>query len=304
MTRPSTTTARSSQSRSAFTLIEVLVVIAIIAVLIGLLLPALGHARETARVTVCLSNLRSQGQAISSYTLESLDAAPPRLVYVNEPNKDGSIALTRIMLNRFMARWLDQPFPLEAGTPLYVPQDMWRCPEITDANEDLRLTHSGRIHHAPNQFLFGVLDYETPTSTPNAYMDGAPGWEMTSYGQRWGKYTSPAHPSEVIAIMDNVQSYIPIHMHYDAREFIGRSVHIATEPTDLNIENNGSHAKLGVRPSVFVDGHAQTMPDSASFWEQDPGQYRSPSGQGTTLLYEPEVRHFMYYIGRQYRTDN
>jgi len=288
-----------------FTLIEILVVIAIIAVLISILLPALGHARETARVTVCLSNLRSQGQAISAYTLESRDATPPRLVWINEPNKDGGFGLTRFLLNRFMADWLGNPFPPEPGTPLYQPQDMWRCPEIKPDTEDLRLNHQGRLHHAPNQYLFGILDYQSPQSTPGAYMDAAPGWESSSYGTRWGKYTNPRHPSQVIAVMDNVQTFIPIHQHYDAREFFGRSNHISDRPSEANsVENNGSHNKSGVRPSLFVDGHVEAMSNSASYWEQDPGEYSGPSNAGTTTLYSPEVKHFMYYVSNRYRVDN
>lgn len=290
---------------SGFTLIELLVVIFVIAILIGILLPALGHARETARVTVCLSNLRSQGQAISSYTLENKDSTPPRLVWINEPNDQDGIELTRILLNRFMAEWLGNPFPPDDNGQLYVPQGMWRCPEITYEQESLRLNHMGHLHHAPNQFLFGILDYETPKSEPFAYMDAAQGWQSTSYGSRWGKYTKPQHPSEVIAVMDNVQTYYITHQHYDAREFFGRSVHVSDRPTTaINVENNGAHSRVGVRPSLFVDGHVKAMSSSASYWEQDPGDYRGPDGFDIERMFKPEIRHFMYYVSDRYRIDN
>jgi prepilin-type N-terminal cleavage/methylation domain-containing protein/prepilin-type processing-associated H-X9-DG protein len=67
--------------RIGFTLVELLVVISIIALLIGILLPALGRARESAQRTVIAANLRSVGQAVSVYNAENKDLMPNSYLY-------------------------------------------------------------------------------------------------------------------------------------------------------------------------------------------------------------------------------
>jgi prepilin-type N-terminal cleavage/methylation domain-containing protein/prepilin-type processing-associated H-X9-DG protein len=62
--------------RGAFTLVELLVVIGIIAVLIGVLLPVLGRAREQGRSTACLSNLRQLGLAFMMYANDNKGFLP------------------------------------------------------------------------------------------------------------------------------------------------------------------------------------------------------------------------------------
>src|SRR5437016_1770922 len=79
-------TSPRRSSRIAFTLVELLVVIGIIALLLGILIPVIAKARQTAVSMKCLSNLRQMGLAFSMYTNDKHGYLPYPTTTLGDPD--------------------------------------------------------------------------------------------------------------------------------------------------------------------------------------------------------------------------
>ena len=125
---------RCGRKRGGFTLIELLVVVAIIALLIAILIPALGAARERAKKSACLANLRGIGQAQHLYTYDNADILPLPAVFIDPT------ATRAVLVDVLFTNYLKGP------KTLFCPSDVSPVPTaITDT--DFNVVNSARISY-------------------------------------------------------------------------------------------------------------------------------------------------------------
>jgi prepilin-type N-terminal cleavage/methylation domain-containing protein/prepilin-type processing-associated H-X9-DG protein len=157
-----------SKFRRGFTLIELLVVIAIIAVLIALLLPAVQSAREAARRSQCINNLKQMGLALHNYH-DAVSAFPPGYIAAG-PYKDGETDVSPGW------SWASMILPQLDQSPLYAATNFW-LPVAGPANTTSIMT-SLSVFLCPSDQIpgrtFAVTDgfgNTVATVAPSSYSD-------------------------------------------------------------------------------------------------------------------------------------
>jgi prepilin-type N-terminal cleavage/methylation domain-containing protein len=186
-------TRRARRGR-AFTLIELLIVIAIIALLIGILLPSLKRSLELAKATACKSNLRQLGQSLYLYRIENdgwLPQAPTAAMPMMAGRRDKPLR----------EPWFGQLFPMYLDDPMALrcPKDPYgyRMTEVTERLDDP--TISDFASYGINSFILSAgeelglnVDRNKPSRPADVMLIADLGPDRVARNRRSGSATASA----------------------------------------------------------------------------------------------------------------
>ncbi|MGE0001703.1 MAG: prepilin-type N-terminal cleavage/methylation domain-containing protein [Fimbriimonadaceae bacterium] len=187
--------------RKAFTLIEVIVVVTIIAVLAAIIFPVFARAKASAKQASCISNLRQIAVALSSYMVDSDGVFPHAVDPIDKTRPE-----IWDRYPEFRARIPYMPDLDEVLQPYVKNREVFHCPadigtEVMDDQPDIVFQTTPSMHKVFNTSYFFRTEiafraytdsrFQLPAET-NVLMDaaghwhgGAPRVEQNEFGQRY-----------------------------------------------------------------------------------------------------------------------
>jgi len=263
--------ANPAPSRNtAFTLIELLVVIAIIAILAAILFPVFAQAREKARQTSCLSNLKQIGTAIMMYNQDYDETYPRSEYWVTAPaGVDPNI------------QWYDVVYPYikagkreQQGTTdifrAYGREGIFQCPSFP--SDDFGQGQNYGVHQDLMPSNYGDVNLKVEGS-PMSYVD-APADKIivVEKGRNGASWGYPDFVTLQWFWTDSVKTGGAYDPNKDGSK-ISYTPRNDKDNRDGLTEWEGArtirYRHNGTANVVFADGHAKSMPKGSIKWHRN-----------------------------------
>ena len=260
-----------SARRDGFTLMELLVVVAILSLLAALLFPVLAQVRDKARQATCVCNLKQLAAGMQLYADDYEDLFPP--VLAGDRSDPGL----------FPATWMGRLQPYVRSDAVFIDPASNHHSLDWRANDDLLRNYS-----FPPRWSVTGGDLNVVTAQPYgaALWDGIGGFS----GQPVGRYAQPApsrcraevvRPGEIILICDQKWfdwGFRTGNFYYPDPRHVRRP--------DLQMPD-GSTVPQGLVEAAFVDGHVQALRHE-QFWEILPQYSQQAAGRDVFRHFWPD----------------
>ncbi len=239
-----------------FTLIELLVVISIVTLLIAILLPALGNARQAARQMICLSNHRSVNLALIMYRGDNDGYFPFR----SDQRFDTPDGLDNWRWYYALAYYLGS----QPRREVLIENDTWFCPAMDDAPGDWAAAGSPGGMYGPNTNLMPIMQADGTTLNPYHY------WPLAD---QYINEREVEFPSQLITTFDQMRplawaQHTSLNIHANTQAM---APHFTPQRPYNTLSNPfGSGAMV----AGFVDGHAESLREDDFNYETSWNSYR------------------------------